>query len=402
MSESTIVIIGAGLAGAKAAEALRDKGFDGRLVLIGAEADRPYERPPLSKDYLMGKADRDKAFVHDADWYAAHNVELRTGTRVTAIDPAVKTVSVESGDPISYDSLILATGARAREFPGVPREGTRGHYLRTFEDSDRLRATFAEAKRIVVVGGGWIGLEATAAAREAGVEVTVVEPEPLPLVRILGTDVAQIFADLHERHGVTLRTGVKVDSIDTTTGTVVLEGGEELEADAVVVGIGAIPDTDLAEQAGLTVSNGVEVDAHLRTSDPSIFAVGDIANAENPAVGKRIRVEHWANALNQPAVAAANALGGDEVYDRQPYFFTDQYDLGMEYTGYADGSYDTVLRGDVAKLEFLAFWLQDGKVTAAMNVNIWDQGDAIKELISSGRAVDTAKLADPTVPLGEV
>ncbi|GAA4396049.1 FAD-dependent oxidoreductase [Tsukamurella soli] len=399
------MIIGAGLAGAKTAEALRDKGFDGHIVLAGDEADRPYERPPLSKDYLNGKADRDSVFVHDAAWYAEQDVDLRTDTVVTAIDRAAKRVEFADGDPVAYDKLVLATGSRPREFPGAGRDAAGAYYLRRLPDSDRLREMLKGANRIVLVGGGWIGLEVAAAARAAEVAVTVVEPGELPLITILGREVAQVFADLHTRHGVDLRTGVGVDRIEAdggSTATVYLDDGTSLEADAVVVGIGAIPNVELAERAGLTVENGVEVDAGLRTSDPDVFAVGDIANAENPALGRRIRVEHWANALNQPAVAAANALGGDERYERQPYFYSDQYELGMEYTGYADADDRVAIRGDTGKLEFLAFWLRDGRVVAGMNVNIWDQGDAIKELIGSGRVVDTARLTDPAIPLSEV
>ncbi len=396
MSESTFVIVGAGLAGAKAAEALRERGFEGRLVLIGDEPHRPYERPPLSKGYLMGSAERDSVFVHDAGWYAEHDVELRTDTRVTALDRAAHEVVLADGSRIGYAKLLLATGSRPRPFP----DADGALYLRRLDDSDRLREVLAAGGRLVLVGGGWIGLEAAAAARQAGLDVTVVEPLELPLLRVLGPEVARVFADLHTAHGVDLRLGTSVDAVGG--GSVRLEGGEVIEADAVLVGIGAIPNVELAEESGLSVSNGVDVDAGLRTSDPDVFAVGDIAAVLHPVLGRRIRVEHWANALNQPTIAAANMLGGDETYARLPYFFTDQYDLGMEYVGDGSDADEVVLRGDVAGREFVAFWLRDGRVRAGMNVNVWDVGDDVKALIASDLPVDTTRLADSSVPLAEV
>ncbi|MFF0392256.1 NAD(P)/FAD-dependent oxidoreductase [Kitasatospora sp. NPDC004615] len=397
--DTGIVIIGASLAGAKAAEALRAEGYGGPITLVGDESERPYERPPLSKGYLLGKEEREKIYVHPADWYQQHDVTLRLGVAATAIDPAAHTVTVEGGDRLPYSKLLLATGSSPRTLPVPGGDGDFVQTLRRVGDSERLKAAFKPGARVVIVGAGWIGLEAAAAARTAGAEVTVLEAAELPLLRVLGREVAQVFADLHRAHGVDLRFGVKVAELRADG--VRLGDGSTVPADVLLVGVGISPNTALAEHAGLTVDNGVRTDQHLATSHPDIYAAGDVANAFHPLFGKPIRVEHWANALNQPTVAAAAMLGKDAVYDRVPYFFTDQYDLGMEYTGYAEpGGYDRVVfRGDVAGREFIAFWLSGGRVLAGMNVNVWDVTDPIRELVRSGRGVDPERLADPAVPL---
>ena len=404
---SDFVIVGAGLAGAKAAEALREQGFDGRVILVGAEAHRPYERPPLSKGYLSGKSDREKVFVHTEDWYAEHRVEFTAERSVTAIDRAAHRVEFADGTSIGYDKLLLTTGSSPRRLtvPGADADGV--HHLRTLDDSDALRDLLARVNRLVVIGAGWIGLEVTAAARQAGVEVTVVETAALPLLRVLGTEAAQVFADLHTAQGVEFRFGASIERVRTADGRVTgvtLADGTDVPAEAVLVGVGAAPNTGLAEAAGLAVDNGVLVDAGLRTEDPDVYVAGDLANAEHPLLGRRIRVEHWANALKQPRTAAANMIGGNATYDDLPYFYTDQYDLGMEYVGYVEpGEYDQVVfRGDVPGREFIAFWLKDSRVLAGMNVNVWDVTDPIKALIRSGAAVDPARLADPAVALTEV
>ena len=404
---STYVIAGAGLAGAKAAETLREEGFDGPVVLIGDEAERPYERPPLSKDYLLGKAERETIFVHPASWYADHGVELRLGVTVTGIDPAAHEVALADGSRIGYAKLLLATGSSPRRLtvPGADADGVL--YLRRAADSDQIKAAFQAASRIAVIGAGWIGLETAAAARAADVEVTILEAAELPLLRVLGAEVAQVFAGLHREHGVDLRFGVQVSEITGSggrAGGVRLADGGHVEADAVIVGVGITPNSQLAEAARLETRNGIVVDAGLRSSDPDIYAAGDVANAFHPLLGKHIRVEHWANALHQPQAAAKAMLGQDVSYDRVPYFYTDQYDLGMEYTGYVEpGGYDQVVfRGDVERREFLAFWLADGRVLAGMNVNIWDASDMIQALVRSGRPVEPARLADPGVPLDQL
>ncbi|WP_329491136.1 FAD-dependent oxidoreductase [Kitasatospora sp. NBC_01246] len=401
------VIVGASLGGAKAAEALREAGHQGDIVLIGAEHERPYERPPLSKGYLLGKTPREKIYVHPPQWYSDHDVTLRLGTAVTSVDPVAHTVTLADAGRIEYAKLLLTTGSVPRRLPvpGAEQDGV--HYLRRVEDSDRIRAALVPGARVVVIGAGWIGLETAAAARTAGAEVTVLEAAELPLLRVLGREVAQVFADLHRDHGVDLRFGAQVEELTGEGGTVTgvrLGDGTTVAADAVIVGIGVAPDTALAESAGLALDNGVKTDEYLRTSDPDIHAAGDVANAFHPLYGRHIRVEHWANALNQPQTAARAMLGQDTPYDRVPYFFTDQYDLGMEYTGYVEpGGYDRVVfRGDVKANEFIAFWLADGRVLAGMNVNVWDVTDPIRELIVSKRVVDADRLTDPKIPLGEL
>jgi NADPH-dependent 2,4-dienoyl-CoA reductase/sulfur reductase-like enzyme len=395
---SSVVIVGGGLAGAKTAEALREKGYDGPVTLIGAEDHLPYERPPLSKDYLAGKAEFDDAVVHPAEWYDEHNVTLRLGTEVTAVHPDQSEVELAGGERLEYGALVLATGSSPRRLP-IPGADT-ALTLRNREDSDAIRATFGEGKRLVIVGAGWIGLEVAAAARDKGTEVTVLESAELPLLAVLGRDMAAVFADLHREHKVDLRFGVSVAEI--APDGVTLDDGTKFPADAVLLGVGAAPNTALAKAAGLSVDNGVLVDSALRTSDPAIFAVGDIANHDHPVLGRRVRVEHWATALNQPAAAAAAIVGSaDDGYRELPYFFSDQYDLGMEYIGLAGADARVVTRGDVAGREFVAFWLDgDDRLLASMNVNVWDVVDEIKPLI--GHPVDAAKLADPDVPYAEV
>jgi 3-phenylpropionate/trans-cinnamate dioxygenase ferredoxin reductase component len=412
MSEDgrVFAIVGASLAGAKAAEGLREAGFAGRVVLIGEETERPYERPPLSKGYLLGAEPREKAYVHDARWYPEHDVELLLGVRATALDPAAHTLTLDGYEPLRYDKLLLATGSRVRrlDVPGTDLHGVR--YLRTVTEADALVEHVKAAPRVVVVGAGWIGLEAAAAARTHGAEVTVVELDTLPLRRVLGDEVATVFADLHREHGVEFRFGAGVREFRGTGGqlsSVLLTDGTELPADLAVIGVGIVPNTELAEVAGLALDNGVAVDAGLRTSDPDVYAAGDVASVLHPLVRQRIRVEHWSNALNGGKAAGLAMAGQPVVYDRVPYFFTDQYDLGMEYAGWVTpGGYDRVVfRGDVPGREFIAFWVKDGRVLAGMNVNLWDVQDQIQALVRAGfagRPVDAEALADPSVPLADL
>ncbi|WP_445189161.1 NAD(P)/FAD-dependent oxidoreductase [Pseudonocardia sp. Cha107L01] len=405
----TFAIVGAGLAGAKAAEALRAEGFEGHVVLLGAEPHRPYERPPLSKAYLQGYAERDTVFVHPPGWYAEHKVDLRLDCTVTAIDRAAHELVTGDGGRLRYDKLLLTTGATPRRLR-VPGSGLAGvHYLRNLDDSDRLRSSLRPGARVVIIGGGWIGLETAAVARANGAEVTVLEQAELPLLRVLGPEIARSFADLHTDHGVRLRCGVTVTAIQpgvdpSTAGAVLLRDGTRLAADAIVVGVGVIPNVELARSCGLNIDNGILVDEHLRTSDNDILAAGDVANAYHPRLHRQVRVEHWANALHQPATAAKTMLGYAASYERLPYFFTDQYDLGMEYTGYLDpDGYDqVVVRGDIANREYIAFWLRDGRVLAAMNVNVWHVTEPIKQIIQSGQRLDPTQLARVDLPLAQL
>jgi 3-phenylpropionate/trans-cinnamate dioxygenase ferredoxin reductase subunit len=403
-ADPTYLIVGASLAGAKAAQTLREQGFDGPLVLIGEERERPYERPPLSKDYLQGKAERETIYVHPAGWYADHDVDLRLGVAVTGVDPAAHEVTLADDTRVRYAKLLLTTGSTPRRLPVPGAELDRVLYLRRATDSDRIKDAFRSASRVAVIGAGWIGLETAAAGRAAGVEVTMLERGELPLLRVLGREAANVFAGLHRDHAVDLRCGVQVAEITGSHGWasgVQLAGGSHIEADAVIVGVGITPATQLAMEAGLEVDNGIRVDAQLRSSEPDIYAAGDVANAFQPLLGRHIRVEHWANALHQPQTAARAMLGQDVAYDRVPYFYTDQYDLGMEYSGYVEPDrYDQVVfRGNVDDREFIAFWLAGGRVLAGMNVNVWDVTDSIQALVRSGRPVEASRLADPQVPL---
>lgn len=425
-----VVVVGASLTGGTAVQTLRDEGYTGRIVLVGAEQHRPYERPPLSKGYLLGTAERDSVFLHAAGWYAEHDVDLRLGTRATALDLDEHEVELEGGERLPFACLLLATGSVPRPLD-VPGTGLTGvHVLRTLDDSERLKAAIRRASRVVVVGGGWIGLETAAAARQAGLEVTVLEVADLPLLRVLGPETAQLFADLHLEHGVDLRVGTSVAELVSDDGHAVsgvrLSAPELAEiapgvaaspgtafetpvipADLVVVGIGITPDVRLAAEAGLDVRDGVVVDEHLRTSHPDVLAAGDVALAYHPSLGRHLRVEHWENARRQGAQAARSILGLPHDEPRLPYFFSDQYDLGMEYVGFAptsgpDAYDDVVLRGDVARRELVAFWCREGRVVAGMAVNVWDVIGDVEALIRSGRVVDPARLADPAVPLREV
>ena len=399
-TSTTYLIVGASLAGAKAAETLRGEGFDGPLIMIGEENERPYERPPLSKDYLLGKAERETVYVHPQQWYTEHDVDLRLGVAVTAVHPSAHEVSLADGSRIGYAKLLLTTGSSPRRL-SVPGAGLDGVlYLRNLGDSDRIKAAFQSSSKVAVIGAGWIGLETAAAARAAGVAVTVLEMAELPLLRVLGRQVAQVFATLHRDHGVDLRCGVQVAEITGSSGRadgVLLADGSRIDADVVIAGVGITPNSQLASAAGLETSNGILVDAQLRSSTPDVYAAGDVASAFHPLLGKHIRVEHWANALHQPQAAARAMLGQDVAYDRVPYFFTDQYDLGMEYSGYMEpGGYDEVVfRGDPGRREFIAFWLSGGQVLAGMNVNVWDVNDAIQGLVRDGRPVDKDALQDP-------
>jgi 3-phenylpropionate/trans-cinnamate dioxygenase ferredoxin reductase subunit len=396
----TFAIVGASLAGAKAAETLREEGFDGRVVLIGEEPVRPYERPPLSKEYLRRETEA-RPYVHDESYYAENEIELRTATTVEAIDPRSATLTLADGETLGYDRLLITTGAAPRRLslPGADLDGV--HYLRSVSDSEAIRERIEAKGRLVTIGAGWIGAEVAASARQKGCEVTIVEMAELPLERVLGPELGAIYRDIHTDHGVEFLGGAAIEAIegDGSVAAVRLAGDRRIEADFVVVGVGVEPRVRLAEAAGLDLDNGVACDELLRTSADNVFAAGDVANALHPFYERRLRVEHWFNALEQGPVAARNLLGRDEPYDKIPYFFSDQYEVGMEYAGFATGSNEVVLRGDVDGREFIAFWLEDGRVIAGMNVNVWDVTDQIQALIRSRAVVDPGRLADPDEPL---
>ncbi|MET9023207.1 FAD-dependent oxidoreductase [Actinopolymorpha sp. NPDC004070] len=405
--QQTYVVIGGGLAAAKAVEALRSEGFAGRVVLVARESELPYERPPLSKGVLLGTDDPVTVITHDQAWYDEQRVELRLGVAVRRLDPSAHEVVLSDGETLHYDKALLATGSVVRrlDVPGVDLAGV--HYLRTLTDCLTLKETLAAADRVVVVGAGWIGLETAAAARHHGAEVVVVEPQPGPLYTVLGPQMSEVFARLHRDHGVEFRFGTSLAQIRGDGGKVtgaVTSDAEELAADAVIVGVGVAPDIELAEAAGLAVDKGVLTDERLRTSDPDVYAAGDVARWYSPTFGRPLHVEHWANAQDGGAAAGRAMAGSDAAYDAVPFFFSDQYDLGMEYSGDVgpDGYDDVVVRGDLDGREFVAFWLRKGRVVAGMNVNVWDVQDAIQALIRSGREVAPGRLADAGVDLDAV
>jgi 3-phenylpropionate/trans-cinnamate dioxygenase ferredoxin reductase subunit len=399
-----IVIVGAGLAGARAAEALRKDGFDGAIALLGDEPDRPYLRPPLSKEYLRGERDRDRGFVHDESFYEQERIDFRPTTPVRAIDPSAHQVLLDDERRLGFDRLLIATGARPRKLrlPGAGLPGV--VYLRTLADATALRHAVADAERVVVIGAGWIGSEVAASLRMLDRHVTLIAPDSVPLERVLGSEIGGVYRDLHAEHGVDLRLGAsvrrivgadRVREVETVT-------GERIESDMVVVGVGAEPRTELAATAGLTVGDGIEVGATLETSVRGIFAAGDVAAAWHPFYAERIRSDHWANAKFQGSAAGASMLGATVPFDRIPYFYSDQYDLGMEYTGRAAPTDRLVIRGSLVDREFVAFWLAGGRVVAGMNVNVWDVAKPIERLIRSRATVDIDALQDPSFPIDAV
>lgn len=392
-----IVIIGGGLAAAKTAVALRDEGHDGGITVVTDEDRVPYERPPLSKDYLLDEGELDDAAVEPASWYADHDVRLVTGVAAERIDVEQQRVHLANGEVLAYDELVLATGAR----PAVPDSiagAGEAFFLRNADDARRLKEAFGTASSVIVVGGGWIGLEVAAAARHHDLETTVVLQDDVPLEKVLGAEIGGYFGDLHRSHDVTFRTGARVDAV--TARTVRLEGGTVLEADVVVLGVGAVPNVELGAEAGVLVDDGLVTDEHFATNVPHVHAIGDVSSTFHTELGEAARVEHWDDAAKQGEAVAKVLLGQDVAYDWPPYFFTDQYDLGMEYVGRGSADDDVVVRGDLDDGEFIVFWLRDGTVTAAMNVNIWDVQDDLEATL--GREISPERLADPNVELADL
>jgi 3-phenylpropionate/trans-cinnamate dioxygenase ferredoxin reductase subunit len=392
-----IVLVGGVLATGTAVRELRTQGYAGDLVVIAGEAHPPYERPPLSKGYLLGNEPAEKALVNVESWYAEHDVDLRTGVTVESIDPDARTLRA-GGDELEWSGLLLATGASPRHLALADDSGAPVHYLRTLDDSTELKARLEPGVRVGIIGGGWIGLEVASAARQAGSEVVVLEALDQPLRNVLGPEVGALFAQLHREKGVDVRTGVQIESIDSGSdgATIGLAGGDTLTVDRLVVGVGVAPNTDLASAAGIAVDNGILVDAGLHTSASGVYAAGDVANVDHPVLGHRLRVEHWDTAIKHGTVAATNLRGGQAVADHLPYFFTDQYALGIEYVGNPgpDGFDRVVITGDtdgpVEQRTFRAWWLRGNRVVAGMHVNDWDAIGRVRELV--GTEVDEAEL----------
>jgi 3-phenylpropionate/trans-cinnamate dioxygenase ferredoxin reductase subunit len=382
----SFVIVGAGLAGAKAAEALREHGFDGRITLIGSEPEEPYERPPLSKAYLIGDAAREETRVHPEGFYGRRDIELLTATTATGLDPVAHRVALADGATLDYDRLLIATGAVPRR-PPIPGAGLEGvHVLRTLADADGLRTELAPGARLVVVGAGWIGCEVAAAARRLGADVTLVEQAGAPLQGVLGPALGAFFADVHRAHGVDLLTGAGVEAIEgrARVEQVRLAGGRTVPCDAVLLGVGVAPDTAFAATGRLEIENGIVADEELRTSAPDVFAAGDVVSAHHPRYGRRVRVEHWANALHQGESAARSMLGQAEPYDRLPYFFSDQYEHGLEYVGLHGPDDRLAVAGRPGDGPFRAFWVgADDRVTAGLHVDDWEAIDDLRRLVGS-------------------
>ncbi len=403
-STTTFVIVGAGLAGAKAAETLREEGFDGRIVLAGAEAERPYSRPPLSKGFLAGTTARERVFLQPEAFYAENEIELRTAATVERIEPERSEIVLGDGERVGFDRLLLATGSAPRRLtvPGAELDGVL--YLRDLEDAEAIRARIEAGRRVVLIGAGWIGAEIGAVLRAQGLHVTIVDQTSVPLERVLGTEVGAVFGDLHSANGVELRLGSGVEAFEGNGSVerVRTSDGQVLDADFVVVGIGVTPRASLAESAGLRVDNGILVDEHLQTSVPGIYAAGDVTNAFHPFYGRHLRVEHWSNARHQGPTAARNMLGRSETYDRIPSFFSEQHDVGMRYWGHPLRWDEVVFRGDPASRQFLAFWLADCRAVAAIDVDVAEAGETVERLIRESKELDRTRLADPQIPLEEV
>lgn len=402
------IIIGGGLAGVSAAEELRAQGFGGSIRIIAAEEHEPYIRPPLSKGFLAGKEGLDAVYAHPKEWYEENRVEVLTGTKVFGVDPVARTVALAEGSTLHYDKLLLATGSSPRILTIDGAELAGVHYLRTIDDSNALKAELADGgRRLVLIGSGWIGMEVGATARELGNEVTILERDPIPLANAIGDEFGTMFANLHRERGVDLRTEVAVERIVGENGKVTgvaLAGGEVVPADLVLIGVGVVPNLALADDAGLVTENGIAVDESMRSSDPDIFAAGDVANAFHPLANMRLRSEHWANAIGEGKAAAHGMLDQAESYEDIPYFYTDQFDVGMEYSGYGalTKGAKVVYRGNVDAREFIAFWLREGRVVAGMNVNVWDVNEQVQRIIRAGTVVDESRLVDENVPLEEI
>ena len=397
----TFVIVGASLAGGGAAATLRQEGFDGRVILIGAEPQPPYERPPLSKEYLRGESSFEQTLVQSSDFYGENGIETRFGVRASRVDPAKKVIELDGEEGVAYDKLLVATGGRNRRFP-VPGLDLEGVYdLRTMADCERIRAEIGPGRKAVVVGMGFIGSEVAASLRQSGVNVVVVDRNKVPLRRVLGEEVGRVIEGIHRDHEATL---IFEDTVAAFEGAdrverVVTQGGRRIECDFVVVGLGVEPVTELLADTGAEIDNGIAVDEFCRTGVEGIYAAGDVANHYHPVFERRIRVEHWQNALNQGPAAARNMLGKDEPYDDIPWFWSDQYDFNLQYTGLHTEWDELIVRGSMEERNFVAFYRKDERVLAAVAVNRGKDLRRSMRLIKAQRPVDATKLQDPDVDL---
>ncbi|HYZ90930.1 MAG TPA: FAD-dependent oxidoreductase [Actinomycetota bacterium] len=398
----TFAVVGASLAGGRAVETLRDEGFDGRVVLIGAEPDRPYERPPLSKEVLRSESKPDSVFLRDDSWYAEHDIELRLGTTVTSLAPGE--LRLDDTSTLSFDACLISTGGRVRtlDVPGVELPGV--GYLRTLRDASALATRFAQRPRVVVVGAGFIGAEVAASARTLRCDVTMIEVLEVPLARVLGEDLGRLYAQIHRDHGVDLRLGEGVerfegsDRVEAVVGT----SGTRYPADIVVIGVGIVPNVELADAAGIDCDNGILVDDRCRTSMAGVFAAGDVANRPDDYSGGRIRVEHFQNAQNQGPAAARNMLGRDTPFQEVPWFWTDQYEVNLQMLGHPSAGAERVVRGDPASRDFVALYVRGGNVVAAIAMNRGKDIAAARRLIERKITVDTARLGDEDVALRDL
>lgn len=401
MTVRTVVTVGAGQVAAGAARTLRRRGFDGRIVLLGDEPHAPYQRPPLSKEFLAGREVAESLSLFTPRWLDANDIDIRTGVTVRRIDTTTGTVEFDGGS-VAADAVILATGGRPRTIESTGPRPDLVHYLRTLDDALALAPRLVPGSRLIVVGGGFIGLEIAATARSLGVEVTVVEQSANLLGSVLGRQVGSYCAELHRRNGIDLRTGTGVVTVTTSDRGVRIATttGDTIEADAAVVGIGIVPDTEVAAASGLPVDNGIVVDEHGRTSIPSIYAAGDVANRFSPRAGRHIRVEHFDNANRQSAVVADTIVGRTSLSDDPHWFWSDQYDTNIQFAGTPVGTTDFVFRGDAETGEFSVFYLAGDTLTAAFAMDRGEDIMAARELL--GRQVDPTRLADEDTDLWEM
>ncbi len=397
-----MVIIGAGHAAGQAAASLRQEKYEGPITIIGDEPHIPYQRPPLSKQYLSGEQGLDRVYLRPQKFYDDKDITLKLGVSATAIDPAARTVSLDNGESVDYDKLIISTGSRPRKLNIEGSELGGIHYLRTIADVDAIRAEMSAGKNLVITGGGYIGLEVASVGIEQGMQVRVLEMEARILQRVTTPQMSEYYHNLHTSRGVHIHTGTGVTGFagDGQVSKVLCGDAGEFDADLVVVGIGIIPNVELAQAAGLECDNGIVVDDHCRTSDPNIYAAGDCTNHPNPLLNRRLRLESVPNAMEQARVCASNMLGGDKVYASIPWFWSDQYELKLQMVGFSADGNESVLRGDMAQNTFAVFYLHDGEVVAADAVNSPKEFMVCKQLV--GKKVDPALLADADADLKEL